>query len=566
MSQVSESYFNYNNAEDLNARLEKAAEYLARFSDMDQFLTDGAGKNALLFVGKLVAFQTTSINYDIFEKYNFHLFVSQLMEYMCAKRAELDFKSGQTFELNAATALSDTGNSLPVRIVIFKVCTYITNLITSNSVFFARSMQTTGALKAYLDLLNDDAFLRTNLNIDLSMWGSGKNNLVDYLTLNIGLFSRLNEEVKQKWIRLNAVPILIKLAKTKESTTYSAYTAITNVADDTQIEQLEEVQIFCKMNVDRLKLFRDGLLDGSLSRSPRQVFENNIKYNVEALSVTLPNNTSTSANVVINSLYRLAVNQKKRDDIFFNQGTKEYYPAFLDKGNMYEKKLVCRLLAQMSFNKEIATSLANDPRYMGFMRRCVENKPAANCHAFELDTFNNCSQIMWNINEATKPQLPAQTPREKTEAEEQTADESQLSESDQDRGHVMISYNTGSRELCLKIKSELEASGYKVWMDVSDIHGSSLDSMAKAVEGSCAVLMCVTEKYRQSINCQSEAQYAYKMSKPIIPCIMQKGYENVTGWLGIIMGDKIFVHFMKYEFPECMRRLKGEINQYNKLK
>ena len=139
-------------------------------------------------------------------------------------------------------------------------------------------------------------------------------------------------------------------------------------------------------------------------------------------------------------------------------------------------------------------------------------------------------------------------------------------ETHQSQGHVMISYNTGSRELCLKIKSELEASGYKVWMDVSDIHGSSLDSMAKAVEGSCAVLMCVTEKYRQSINCQSEAQYAYKMSKPIIPCIMQKGYENVTGWLGIIMGDKIFVHFMKYEFPECMRRLKGEINQYNKLK
>jgi hypothetical protein len=43
---------------------------------------------------------------------------------------------------------------------------------------------------------------------------------------------------------------------------------------------------------------------------------------------------------------------------------------------------------------------------------------------------------------------------------------------------------------------------------------------------------------------------------------MQKGYENVTGWLGIMMGDKIFINFMKYEFSECVRRLKAEIDQH----
>jgi hypothetical protein len=45
---------------------------------------------------------------------------------------------------------------------------------------------------------------------------------------------------------------------------------------------------------------------------------------------------------------------------------------------------------------------------------------------------------------------------------------------------------------------------------------------------------------------------------------MQKGYENVTGWLGIMMGDKIFINFMKYEFSECVRRLKAEIDQHYK--
>jgi hypothetical protein len=99
-----------------------------------------------------------------------------------------------------------------------------------------------------------------------------------------------------------------------------------------------------------------------------------------------------------------------------------------------------------------------------------------------------------------------------------------------------------------------------VWIDVNDIHGSSLEAMAQAVENSSCVLMCITEKYRQSINCQAEAQYAFKMNKKIIPIIMQSGYENVKGWLGIIMGDKIFINFTKYELEECFRRLKQELD------
>lgn len=130
--------------------------------------------------------------------------------------------------------------------------------------------------------------------------------------------------------------------------------------------------------------------------------------------------------------------------------------------------------------------------------------------------------------------------------------------------HIMISYNSASRPLCLKIKAELEQIGHKVWIDVNDIHGSSLDSMARAVENARVVLICVTEKYRQSLNCQAEAQYAFKMNKRIVPLIMEKGYEDVKGWLGIIMSDKIFINFTKYAYEECIRRLKNEIQSEEK--
>ncbi len=40
---------------------------------------------------------------------------------------------------------------------------------------------------------------------------------------------------------------------------------------------------------------------------------------------------------------------------------------------------------------------------------------------------------------------------------------------------------------------------------------------------------------------------------------MQKDYKP-DGWLGIILGSKIFVNFTRYEFNECIRRLKVELD------
>lgn len=39
---------------------------------------------------------------------------------------------------------------------------------------------------------------------------------------------------------------------------------------------------------------------------------------------------------------------------------------------------------------------------------------------------------------------------------------------------------------------------------------------------------------------------------------MQKNYVP-DGWLGIILGAKIFINFSKYDFDECMRKLRMEL-------
>lgn len=95
---------------------------------------------------------------------------------------------------------------------------------------------------------------------------------------------------------------------------------------------------------------------------------------------------------------------------------------------------------------------------------------------------------------------------------------------DKQKSHIMISYNHSSRDMCLRIKDELKSRGFSVWIDVEQIYGSTLATMAEAVENAAVFLMCVSEKYYQSPNCRLEAEYAVRLQKPIIPLIMQSDY------------------------------------------
>ena len=126
------------------------------------------------------------------------------------------------------------------------------------------------------------------------------------------------------------------------------------------------------------------------------------------------------------------------------------------------------------------------------------------------------------------------------EVEGKTARNAERAEST--RNHVMISYQWDSQEVLIEVKNRLQASGYRVWMDLEQMRGSTLEAMAKAVENSSVVLVCVSERYKESPNCRSEAEYAYQLRKDIIPLMMQPKYRG-DGWLGMLVGTKLWFDF-----------------------
>ena len=115
--------------------------------------------------------------------------------------------------------------------------------------------------------------------------------------------------------------------------------------------------------------------------------------------------------------------------------------------------------------------------------------------------------------------------------------------------HVMISYQWDSQEVLVEVKNRLQASGYRVWMDLEQMGGSTLEAMAKAVEDSSVVLICVSERYKESPNCRSEAEYAYQLRKDIIPLMMQRKYRG-DGWLGMLVGTKLWFDFQSKQVLE----------------
>lgn len=101
-------------------------------------------------------------------------------------------------------------------------------------------------------------------------------------------------------------------------------------------------------------------------------------------------------------------------------------------------------------------------------------------------TYNNFDKLNYAVNE-------------KMDNKQEVAS----STSEAKKGHVMISYQWENQTLIQKIRDNLKENGVKCWMDIDDMHGSTVDTMAKAVEGADIVLICCSKKYKESPNCRA---------------------------------------------------------------
>jgi hypothetical protein len=90
-----------------------------------------------------------------------------------------------------------------------------------------------------------------------------------------------------------------------------------------------------------------------------------------------------------------------------------------------------------------------------------------------------------------------------------------------------------------------------------------MSAMAEAVENCEFVIMCMSDSYKQSTYCQAEAEYAFGCKRRLLPLIVRPGYKP-DGWLGFMIGSRIYVDFGRYDFDTACDKLMNEISLQRK--
>lgn len=205
----------------------------------------------------------------------------------------------------------------------------------------------------------------------------------------------------------------------------------------------------------------------------------------------------------------MSVNDTLKKEMYETYNMKSCLKKLIIKGNVTEKSFGTKLLYQLCFDQNIINDLEKDTEFIDYLK----NLSNENLNSL---LKKSCDGILWKLQNFE-------------ECGKDNKIKNNLKKIENNNKHIMISYNGESRQICLSIKSELEKLGFKVWIDVENIAGSSLESMADAIEKSFCILMGMTEKYKMSANCRLEAEYAVQLNKPIIPLILQEGYRP-NGW------------------------------------
>ena len=495
---------------EFNAKLVEALDYLNGLDNLSNiFEEDNYGYDAFSFVCYTTAYKSCKQNFECFDLKECANLFKNYFCYFNTIQNELNFKIG--FEVSIDKTVTTVDEK---RAKLFCMLLYTINIYIMNSINFVMKFSTNNGLKSLLNFLADEIFLLKNIDIKYKIF-SRDVRLLDYIVMNISALSKACEEDKTVWIELDAINTLLKISNQIETTKRDAYNAIINIADDKKLESLPEMSHVKNLIIAELENVAQDFKRNVLNRQTRQINLKGEIINCLIHCITLENKTIKSVIVVLKAIYKLTINEKIRNELYYESSLKSNLKIILSNGNFFEIYFALEVVAQLTFDKKITDDLLKDEELLNLMRKYESHNLDEIKSEEEKKIYKNVKdyieQITWNMKRKI-------TQDEKIEKAE----------------HIMISYNTASRSLCLKIKENLEAFGFKVWIDVDEIHGSSLDAMAKAVEKSFCFLMCVTEKYRQSVNCQAEAQYAFKLNKHIIPIIMQSGYEGTQGWLGKI--------------------------------
>ncbi|XP_072028059.1 uncharacterized protein [Amphiura filiformis] len=252
-----------------------------------------------------------------------------------------------------------------------------------------------------------------------------------------------------------------------------------------------------------------------------------------------------STSELLDALNHLAVNDSNKLEILKHGGVPAIIRMLQSDFTKEEKELAIKALWNLAFVDNIRAN-SEVQKAKSALRQLArsEDKSLSDASSYALWEISGHREGISTTRQTDYPPSYEETVR-----------------SDSESTHLMLSYQWDHQETVRSIGESLTRAGYKIWMDIFDMSGNTLDAMAEAVETSSAFIMCATEKYKMSRNCRSEAEYAMELNKPIIPLRLEADYKP-DGWLGLALGKKLYFEFYSDdEMTTSMQKLIKEIEK-----
>ncbi|CAF4001268.1 unnamed protein product, partial [Rotaria sp. Silwood1] len=235
-----------------------------------------------------------------------------------------------------------------------------------------------------------------------------------------------------------------------------------------------------------------------------------------------------------------------REELIKQQGHSLFLRCALeDQFNPLKAKLpALQILLALAFNKDFATILKDNNIFMDHIRTLTSSS--------QQDLQLVATALIWKLEKEPETTIKL--------VQDQSSSISSLMVTKK-QYDIMISYSHNDKELCHRILSFLEKDQLHVWIDSQLMHDATFDAMAKAIENSEFVLVCMSDAYKQSPFCEMEASYAVKRRCHIIPLLMTANYK-ADGWLGVLTSALIYIDFPKLGFDKAYQELKKQIGLF----
>lgn len=323
MEENSESAFEINFFTFDNKKLRIVLDHLARFKKKVSKAVDDQKCFDYLTALHLVSYspKINLLDMNIYmEKKAYSLFASYL-SYFASICDDIDFPAFVNDQNN-----TDLNRR---RINVLYFIARILNTVTSRSSLFTIEFNQTVGLKALLSFFEHEKCLKSLCGCDFK----DETDLTGILLSDISWLSKCSDENKQVWVNIKAANTLLNAAKyiNQERNLLILYQTITNLVDDKQIENDSAIHKCSDILINFFQLGSDRLRNGFCAVLEKEFYIDNVisKQKVHCFKVEKSSQTLVG---ILQALYRLAINETMRYQIYESENFKQNILVYFSKG------------------------------------------------------------------------------------------------------------------------------------------------------------------------------------------------------------------------------------------